>query len=134
VAANVAAAQFLLGRTDFVPDVIEALSVNDAPEGVVGAVRRVPLAPWSALELLDATESVGCLEAALFVVHREPHVPRAIDWARARSEPWLEPLTLALLGARHGDEAIAERVQMTGAIEAAVERLVTPFVTAREST
>jgi hypothetical protein len=117
-----------------VADVIEALRVNDAPDRVIDAVRRVPLAPWSELDSIDLSEPVGCLQAALAVALREPDVTRAMGWVRARSDPWLEPLALALLGARHGDEVIGTRVAMTVELEEAVERLVAPFVTAREPT
>ena len=43
VAVNVAAARFLLGKRDFIPDVIEALRNNDAPDELLAAARRVPL-------------------------------------------------------------------------------------------
>jgi hypothetical protein len=134
VAVNVAAAQFLLGRKDFVPDVIEALRVNDAPGSVIDAVRRIPFAPWSALDSVDVALPVGCMEAALFVAHREPHVACAVHWLRRRGARWLEPLGLALLGARDGDDALGPGLWESAEIEHEVERVIAQLMTPKEPT
>lgn len=108
VAVNVALARFLLGKRDFVPDVIEALLSNEVPDALLAAVRRVPLpigpppaGEGPGLALTDA-------EAALRVAYHEPLLERGL---RAIAEPGAAAagragLAGALLGARDGVRAV----------------------------
>ncbi len=109
VGLNVAAAQFLLGHGDFVADVIEALRVNSAPEGLLAAARRIPL-----MRPPDLSSEGGqpgprrAMILALWAARHEPRLDRVADRLGAaspdRHPDW--PAILGLLGARDGDLAL----------------------------
>ena len=82
VAINVALATFLLGRRDFLPDVVEALAGNAAPARLLAAVRRVPLGPRDELPLAAAAsaDAVRGVTLALGLAYHEPLAARGFDW------------------------------------------------------
>jgi ADP-ribosylglycohydrolase len=136
VAVNVALARYLLGKRDFVPDVIEALRGNDVPDELLAAVRRVPL-PERAVAGAGPTAFGRSLEdavAALRLAYHEPVLPRGLP-AMARPGPAAAGragLAGALLGARDGSAAIPgdwigvdDRVRM-GALAERVMGLAAP--------
>lgn len=113
VAVNVAAARFLQGKRDFVPDVIEALRNNGAPGEVLTAVRRVPLEKRDELPVTGpaAGYTVHCMEIALWFAHHEPHLERGLIWlANAGGDTDTNAAVAGgLMGARDGEEAIPAR-------------------------
>jgi ADP-ribosylglycohydrolase len=111
VALNVALARLLLGKRDFIADVLEALRSNAVPEELLAALRRVPLErrEQQAAELSPA-DAVGCVRAALWLGYHEPLLERGVRWA-AEGRPHgaaLAGAAGALLGARDGVEALPE--------------------------
>jgi ADP-ribosyl-[dinitrogen reductase] hydrolase len=113
VAVNVAAASFLRGRRDFVPEVIEALRNNDAPAELLAAVRRVPLERREELPVAGAEPgSAGhCMEIALWFAHHEPDLERGLVWlANAGGDTDTNAAVAGgLMGARDGEAAIPGR-------------------------
>jgi ADP-ribosylglycohydrolase len=113
VAVNVAAARLLAGHRDFVPDVIGALRVNEAPAAVVDAVRRVPLIRREALAIESpaAGQAVPTAEIALWFAHHEPNLERGLIWLVNAGGDADTNAALAggLMGARDGESAIPER-------------------------
>lgn len=109
VAVNVAAARFARGRRDFVADVIEVLSANDAPPDLIATARRIPLMRredlrWS---LMDPPDAVAAAELALWHADHEPVLERAVDRiVRGTMAPVAAPLVAGLLGVRDGDAAV----------------------------
>ncbi|HXE57813.1 MAG TPA: ADP-ribosylglycohydrolase family protein [Gemmatimonadales bacterium] len=108
VAVNVALARFVQGRRDFVADVLEALRNNQAPDELVQAVRRVPLARRDDLPVERAAgDAVACAEVALWLAYHEPLVGRGLGWLADRGAGTTAGAVVgALLGARDGVEAI----------------------------
>ncbi len=113
VAVNVAAAELLGGRRDFLADVIEVLRVNEAPEELLAAVRRVPLERREDLHLVGerAGDAVTCVEAALWTAWHEPSLEQGLVWlANAGGDTDTNAAVAGgLLGARDGEGAIPER-------------------------
>lgn len=112
VAVNIAASRLLLGRRDFLPDVAEGLTANDAPPELLSAVRRIPFIGREELGLGHGVGAgaVACAEAALWAAHHEPVVERGIR-ALAGTAPEAgvaAALAGALLGARDGELAIPD--------------------------
>jgi ADP-ribosylglycohydrolase len=112
VALNVALARLLLGKRDFIADVLEALRDNPVPAELLAAVRRVPLERREELEAaeLSPADAVGCVRAALWLAYREPLLERGVRWA-AEGGPHgsaLAGAAGALLGVRDGVEALPE--------------------------
>jgi ADP-ribosylglycohydrolase len=110
VAVNVALARFLLGKRDFVPDVIEALRSNDVPDELLAAMRRVPLPERAVAGAAGAApgRAPDDAEAALRLAYHEPMPARGLA-AIARPGPasaGRSGLAGALLGARDGAAAI----------------------------
>jgi ADP-ribosylglycohydrolase len=110
VAVGIAASQLLLGRRDFLPDVVAGLTANDAPAELLSAVRRIPFIGREELGLGHGvgTGAVACAEAALWTAHHEPVLERGIR-ALAGPAPDAGPAAAvagALLGARDGELAI----------------------------
>lgn len=109
VAVNVAAARFARGRRDFVADVVEVLSANDAPPDLIATARRIPLMRredlrWS---LMDPPDAVAAAELALWHADHEPVLERAVDRiVRGAMAPVAAPLVAGLLGVRDGDAAV----------------------------
>ncbi|HEX9165179.1 MAG TPA: ADP-ribosylglycohydrolase family protein [Gemmatimonadales bacterium] len=109
VAVNVAAARFARGRRDFVADVIEVLSANDAPPDLIATARRIPLMRrddlrWS---VMDPPDAVAAAELALWHADHEPVLERAVDRILgAAMAPLAAPLVAGLLGVRDGDAAV----------------------------
>ena len=110
VALNVAAARFLHGARDFVPDVIEMLRANDAPAELLAVVRRVPLVGRQALpvDLPPTGSAVQCLEVAFWLAYHEPVLERALVWLVNAGGDTATNAAVAggLLGARDGEEAV----------------------------
>ena len=113
VAVNVAAAELLAGRRDFLADVIEVLRVNEAPPELLAAVRRVPLERREELPILGdrAGDAVSCVEIALWAAWHEPKLESALIWlANAGGDTDTNAAVAGgLLGARDGEAAIPER-------------------------
>jgi ADP-ribosyl-[dinitrogen reductase] hydrolase len=113
VAVNVAAASFLRERRDVVPEVIEALRNNDAPEELLAAARRVPLERREELPLAgdEPGSAVHCMEIALWFAHHEPNLERGLVWlANAGGDTDTNAAVAGgLMGARDGERAIPPR-------------------------
>ena len=126
VAINVAAARLLLGKRDFIPDVIEALRNNRAPEELLSAVRRVPLERKGDLPVVGplAGYVVHGVEIALWFAHHEHHLERGLLWLANAGGDTATNAAVAggLMGAREGEAAVPER--WLGAIPG-VERIRT---------
>lgn len=113
VAVNVAAARFLQGKRDFVPDVVEALRNNDAPSELLDAVRRVPFERRDELQVggAGADDAVRCAEIALWFAFHEPSLERGLVWLAGAGGDTDTNAAVAggLLGARDGETAVPER-------------------------
>lgn len=113
VAVSVTAAQFLLNRKDFVPDVIGALRVNDAPAPLLEAIRRVPLLRRDDLPLAAGAEdaAVRALTLVLWAAHHERSVERAMTWLPDAAGTGGHEMAAVsgLLGARDGEESLPAR-------------------------
>jgi ADP-ribosyl-[dinitrogen reductase] hydrolase len=113
VAVNVAAARLLQGRRDFIPDVLEVLRANDAPEELLAAVRRVPLERREELSVVGAAAGyvVRCVEIALWFAHHEPNLERGLIWLVNAGGDTDTNAAVAggLMGARDGEAAIPAR-------------------------
>ena len=123
VAVNVAAACFLRGRRDFVPEVIEALRANEADAAVLDAVRRVPLLRRDELGIAGAApnDAVTCMTVALWFAHHEPLLERGLVAIVAAGGDTDTNAGVAggLMGARDGIRAIPARwlAQIPGTAE-----------------
>lgn len=121
VAIGVAAARFLLGKVDFIPDVIEALKVNDAPADLLDAIRRVPVlppAPEQGEPRRPEEPASWAVVAALWAAYRCPAGDGAIEWIhRAGIHDDAAVAAAGLLAARDG-----ERRFPRAWVPAAVER------------
>jgi len=113
VAVNVAAAELLGGRRDFLADVIEVLRVNEAPAELLAAARRIPLERRDDLPILGPTawDAVSCAEIALWAAWHEPNLEEALIWlANAGGDTDTNAAVAGgLLGARDGEGAIPDR-------------------------
>ena len=113
VAVNVAAAELLGGRRDFLADVIEVLRVNDAPPELLAAARRVPLERREELPILGERgwDAVSCAEIALWTAWHEPNLEQALIWlANAGGDTDTNAAVAGgLLGARDGEAAVPGR-------------------------
>jgi len=113
VAVNVAAAELLAGRRDFLADVIEVLRVNEAPVELLAAVRRVPLERREELPIVGerAWDALTCVEVALWAAWHEPDLEQALIWlANAGGDTDTNAAVAGgLLGARDGEAAIPRR-------------------------
>ena len=109
VAVNVAAARFARGRRDFVADVVEVLSANDAPPDLIATARRIPLMRREDLRwpVMDRPDAVAAAELALWHGDHEPVLERAVDRiVTGKLAPVAAPLVAGLLGVRDGDAAV----------------------------
>ncbi len=110
VAVNVAAARLLQGHRDFVPDVIEALRNNEAPELLLEAVRRLPLMRQEHIDAVAGSGSlaIGATCAALWAAHTEPRIGAGLAWLEQLPAPLGSAAAAGagLLGARDGIEAL----------------------------
>lgn len=107
VAVNLALAHVLQGKRDFVPEVIEVLRNNAAPDELLAVVRRVPLArrPEPPAAGQDAVLAAGI---ALWLGYHEPRLERGLEWL-AGAGPAAAPLAVAagaLLGGRDGADRV----------------------------
>jgi ADP-ribosyl-[dinitrogen reductase] hydrolase len=113
VAINVAIAWFLQGERDFIPEVLQALTANAAPDELVAAVRRVPLEKREALPVVgpEAGYVVHCVEIALWCAYHERTLERGLVWlANAGGDTDTNGAVAgALMGARDGEAAIPDR-------------------------
>jgi ADP-ribosylglycohydrolase len=113
VAVNVAAARLLQGKRDFVPDVIEALASNQAPDELIAAVRRVPLERREDLVLTGPASgyTVQCMEIALWFAAREPRLEPGLVWLAGAGGDTDTNAAVAggLMGIRDGVDAIPRR-------------------------
>lgn len=108
VAVNVALARLLQDRRDFVPEVIEVLRANGAPEALLGVARRVPVERRPPPEVVAACEEATIAAGvALWLAYHEPQCGRALEWLTETGAA--APVAVAagaLLGARDGAEAV----------------------------
>jgi ADP-ribosyl-[dinitrogen reductase] hydrolase len=113
VAVNVTAACLLQGRRDFIPDVLEALRNNAAPDEVIAAVRRVPLEKRTDLKVAgpEAGYTVHCMEIALWCAYHEPNLERGLIWLVNAGGDTDTNAAVAggLMGARDGAAAVPAR-------------------------
>jgi ADP-ribosyl-[dinitrogen reductase] hydrolase len=113
VAVNVAAARFLQGKRDFIPDVIEVLRANDAPEELIAAVKRVPLERRDELPVTGPHSgyAVHCVEIALWFAYHEPKLERGLLWLVNAGGDTDTNAAVAggLMGARDGEVAVPAR-------------------------
>jgi ADP-ribosylglycohydrolase len=131
VAANIAAAQFLRGRKDFVADAIEALRANDAPPPVLAALRRIPFEPEADLDRLDPAKPVDCMHLALWFAHREPRLAVAVSWGARHRASWRAPLMVGVLGARDGAVAVRRALAPSVVLERRADELIQPLLNVR---
>lgn len=111
VAVNVALARLLQGHRDIVPDVIEALRSNEAPEGLLDSARRLPVLARSDILAIARTESpaVAVGIVALWLAHHEPRADRGMAWLAEMPETRVALSAAgALFGARSGPEALSQ--------------------------
>jgi ADP-ribosylglycohydrolase len=109
VAVNVALAQFLQGKRDFVPDLLEALRNNEVPAELLAAVRRVPLPERAVADTASAVpgSALTDAEAALRLAYHEPLLERGLHGvASSPGSAGRAALAGALLGARDGAERV----------------------------
>lgn len=113
VAVNVAGHCLLRGIRDFLPEVLDALQSNQAPEELLRAIRRVPLERREELPVTGphAGYVVHCVEIALWFAYHEPDLERGLIWlANAGGDTDTNAAVAgALMGARDGDGAIPGR-------------------------
>ena len=125
VAVNVALAQLLQGRRDFLPDVIEALLANDAAPAVLSSTRRIPFVQKDELDG-GGHAAIACAEVALWSAHHEPIVSRAFE-GLARGSPESAAVGAALLGAREGEAGLPPGVAPEAErLRSLAKRLVAP--------
>ncbi len=113
VAVNVAAAELLAGRRDFLADVLEVLRLNEAPPALLEAVRRVPVERREDLPIVGerAGDAVSCVEIALWSAWHEPNLERGLIWLvnAGGDSDTNAAVAGGLLGARDGEDAIPAR-------------------------
>jgi hypothetical protein len=125
VAVNVALAQLLQGRRDFLPDVVEALLANDAAPAVLSSARRIPFVQRDELDG-GGNVAIACAELALWTAHHEPIVARAFE-GFAKVRPEAAGVAAALLGAREGEGGLPAGVAPEAdRLRSLAKRLVTP--------
>ena len=125
VAVNVALAQLLQGRRDFLPDVIEALLANDAAPAVLSAARRIPFVQRDELDG-GGHAAIACAEMALWTAHHEPFIERAFA-GFTPAAPDAAAITAALLGAREGEGALPDgNAPESDRVRMLAKKLVTP--------
>ena len=125
VAVNVALAQLLHGRRDFLPDVIEALLANDAAPAVLSSARRIPFVQKDELDG-GGHGAIASAELALWTAHHEPVVTRAFEgFAKAGADA--AAVAAALLGAREGEGGLpAGAAPEAERLRSLAKKLVTP--------
>jgi ADP-ribosyl-[dinitrogen reductase] hydrolase len=113
VAVSVAAAGYLRGDRDVIPEVLGVLGAGGARDEVLGAVRRVPAERRKDLPITGAAAgyAVHCMEIALWAAHHEPSLEQALIWLVNAGGDTDTNAAVAggLLGARDGEEAVPER-------------------------
>lgn len=125
VAINVALAQLLQGRRDFLPDVVEALLANDGAPAVLSSARRIPFVQRDELDG-GGNVAIACAELALWTAHHEPIVARAFE-GFAKERPEAAGVAAALLGAREGEGGLPAGVAPEAErLRSLAKRLVTP--------
>ena len=103
VAAGVAAGRLLEGKRDFVPEVLDVLLSNQAPDEVIAEVRRASVWARSKAVMGGPAAELG---AALWAVHHFGQASQAIQ-ALAPLSPLGRLVGLALVGAGHGPGVLA---------------------------
>ena len=132
VAVNVAIAWFLHGERDFMPEVLQVLTANSAPEELVAAVRRVPLEKRDALPVVgdSAGYVVHCVEIGLWFAYHEYDLERGlVGLVNAGGDTGTNAAVAgALMGARDGEESIPgrwlEQIVAVDRIRLVADRLV----------
>lgn len=113
VAINVAIACYLQGVRDFIPEVMDALTTNAAPDELLAAVRRVPLEKKEDLPVtsVDPGHVLVCVETALWFGYHEPKLERGLLWlANAGGDTDTNAAVAgAVMGSRDGESAIPSR-------------------------
>ncbi len=108
VAVCLAIATLVQGRRDFLPDVLEVLRNNAAPEPLMSALRQLPVVGKEELPPI-ADGPVAGTTIALWFGYHEPDLARGLTGLAA--DPGRAPAASAagaLMGARDGDSAIPE--------------------------
>lgn len=105
VAVNVGIGWFLSGRRDFLADTVAVLRNNEAPAGLMDAVRAIPRIVRA--EDLDPAggddDPVAVAQRALWLAHHEPIAWRGLEGLVERRLPFTAAVAAALLGARDGE-------------------------------
>jgi hypothetical protein len=105
VTVNVAVACFMAGRRDFVPDALEALRSNEAPDALIESVQRVPIWKRPVTEPAPGREGalLRDLETILWALHHESTSERVETHL---SGGLVRSIGFALIGARDGEAAV----------------------------
>ncbi len=111
VAVNVAVARLLVGKRDFLPDVLDVLRANDAPSDLTDALRRIPFLRRDEVPSPDGT-ALKTVVPALWLAHHEPKPERGLVWIAERLGAGSRAggVAAALLGARHGETTMPAEV------------------------
>lgn len=109
VAVQLAIAVLVQGRRDFLPDVLEVLRNNAAPDSLMHSLRRLPVARREELPpLVDG--AVSGVVVSLWLAQHEPDLERGLTWLVAdEGRRSATIVAAALLGARDGDGAFPDR-------------------------
>ncbi len=113
VAAGVAAGRLLDGKRDFVPEVLDVLLNNQAPDALVAEVRRAPVWARSGTPPAGPEAELGMVLWALHHFGPGPEVVQALE----PLSPLGRLIGLALLGARHGPALLAREGHRAGGLE-----------------
>ena len=98
VAAAVAAGRLLGGKRDFVPEVLDVLLTNQAPDELIAEVRRAPVWVRSGAESSSPAAELGLV---FWTLHHIGQAPRALEALEPLS-PLGRAIGRALIGARDG--------------------------------
>lgn len=111
VSVNVAVAQFMHGRRDFLPDVVDVLLANDASPDLLALVRRIPFIGRDELTPSGRSPAITCAEMALWCAHHEANLKNGVEWAAGHRGDAATAAAIVggVLGARDGEEAIPAR-------------------------
>ncbi len=106
VAVGVAASRLLQGKRDFVPEVLDVLLANEAPEHLIGEIRRAPVWVRTMPTGGPAAAPEALLGTVFWALHHLASAPRVLD-ALVPLGPLARTIGRALLGARDGPPALA---------------------------
>ena len=121
VSVNVAVSQFMHGRRDVLPDVVDVLQANDASPDLLALVRRIPFIGRDELATSGHSPAVACAELALWCAHHETSLESGVAWvaAHGRDPAATAAVVGGVLGAREGEDAIpAQWIDAVAGVEA----------------